>query len=249
MHNIEINGKPILLPSHRGELSRRQLLPYLQTVFSGLSRDEMIGFFLHAICRGEKNKAIHDLNDVQYLQVAALLDWVVEPWPPEFFPQRISVGLRTYHAPKKQLMACPLMQYVLADGYFSQLEKKTESLPYLVAALYLPSPQIGKPYSTLTFDKRATAIADHVGSLVQLSVMLSFAAVKSWLIEKYELVFSGGANGSNQGTNPWADTIFSIAETGVFGGVEQVKQVPVNEIFAFLEKKERERLHHAAQSR
>lgn len=255
MHSIQIDHIKFTLPAKREELEKPQLVHYLAAVFSDLPLEEKADFFLHRIMDKQQSRAVGRLNDVQFLQVRELLLWVGDDWSPAPFPEKIQIGLSVYHGPAHFMESSSFAEFVFADAYFQLAVTDAEYIPHLMACLYRrrdKRKKRGDLREAFDGDKLAESaeLFKKTGFFTKLSVLMFFTAVKRTLVERYEVLFSGGnSDAEGDAVGSWQNTMLSVAERGTFGNLEMVKSANFHEVLLYLEKNTKEAMAAKAKNK
>jgi hypothetical protein len=236
MHLIEIGKFKFKLPAGLRDLKLVDWVFWLYTDFQEdlealEKRQQFFDYWVSAFSRKMKN-AIDQLTEVQLWQVLECLAWLHELKPTAFAP-KYRFGMHTYYA--VDIEKITLIEFVMAEKVFQEINQKPEKLPELISILYRPK---GEKFD---WDKCLTRVR-HFSTFdktFQISVLYWFLAVKRQIRNDYEELFEGTEKGDGLG---WAGTILSVAESHVFGNLEQTKESNFHEVLLFLVKKHREAL-------
>lgn len=261
MHSIEIltpdGVSRFKLPTALHELNPKQLSGFLATVFVPSENDRELRERVLLAMVGNKHKKQFDaLSEVQFLALLDLLKWVpaqlekAEPIPTEF-----TIDGVVYQGPQPEGSSSVLVEFVFADAYFELVPDDPEKVCHLAACLYRPTlKKKGKDkrdkFDTDDLDERAAIFAEKMPIEYKVSTVYFMRAWKEHMHAQYKQLFENIVEDDGQGSSfDWNNAMLNIAESGVFGTLEEVKYANVHEIFMFLVKKEIDYLRALATNR
>lgn len=248
MHQIAVNSINFSLPSSFPELHPKQLRGFLATVFSAAPELEKRVQLVHLLAPAKAQASLRKLNDVQFAQLASVLRWATGDLPAEAVPAKFRHKGVEYHGPRPNMETSVLAEFLFADTYLLALKDQPEMLPHLLACLWRPADEqkslgdVRQKFDTDELQKNAEALADAPEG-IQLAAVAYQVATKRVMASTYPKIFAHVVSGEGdevQSSGEWANVMLSIAETGTFGKMEEVKYTNLHEIFLFLEKKQRE---------
>jgi hypothetical protein len=254
MHQVKIGRKKISMPEGIEDLSGRLLVAFANVALlpdvAFHRQPEKAGFFrqLAFLQLGFIKYRSHfeRLTDFQLVQIVQLLKWVNDPLPAKPLFSTLKIGKATCIAPAASLQNSTLLEYAIADGSFSLLSEKPELLHKLIAVLYRPEdrnrPDGRVKLSTALLDENTKA-AERLPAYQKQAVLRFYIASKlaiHGLYDCWETTISDEDEPTGQGGVNWGELMLSIAESGVFGNLEQVKEANVHEVFMYLQKSKRQ---------
>ena len=234
MHTIEADRAKFKLPASKFDLKLPDWVFWLYISFQeeleGIEkRQAFFEYWISDFSRKMKAK-IAQFTEVQMWQILECLAWL-ESLEPQAFAPKIRFGRQ--NITPIDFRKASIIEFVMADKVFGEIANQADKLPELVAILYRPA---GEKFD---YDKCLSRVR-HLSKLdktFQMSVLYWFLGFKKQLRNDYEELFEGTDEGDGLG---WAGTLLGIAESHVFGNLEQVKETNMHEVFLFLVKKHRE---------
>lgn len=251
MHKIEINRVNFQLPSSFSEIDLKQLGGFLSTVFSNMSELEKRVHLVYALAPLKAHAVLKKLNEVQFAQVAALLNWVMDDLPVVANPHSFQISGELFIGPQENMATSVMAEFLFADNYLMQAKKDPEKIYWLTAVLYRPENKRKRKgdrrqkLDTDVLEEHAQAMKK-LPAGVPLAAMAYMIAAKKMMAATYPKVFQTSYSEESEEVDPttvgnaWVNAMLSIAENGVFGTMEKVKYTNVHEVLLYLEKKERE---------
>ena len=243
MHLIEIGKLKFKLPAGLRDLKLTDWVFWLYVDFQEEledleKRQRFFDYWTSGFSRKMK-QAIESLNRLQMWQVLECLQWFHKLEPIAFAPKQ-RFGLQNYYA--RNIDKMTLIEFVFADRAFEQIKEKPEKLPELCSILYRPK---GEKFD---YDHCLTRVRQFskISKTLQISVLYWFLQIKRQIKTDYEELFEG--NGKDDGLG-WAGTIMTLAETHIFGTLEETKFANLKEVLLFLVKKHRENERQKAELR
>lgn len=234
MHTIQVDRAKFKLPAGLRDLKLPHWIFWLYLDFQEDLEpiEKRQSFFEHWIENfSRKMKAkVAQLSEVQLWQVLDCLTWLHELEPLAFAP-KCRFGRQIYEA--IDFKKASIVEFVMADKVFGEIAEKPEKLPELIAILYRPA---GEKFDSEKSLARVKLFSKLDKSL-QMSVLYWFLGIKRQIRKDYEELFEGASEGDGLG---WAGTLLGIAETHVFGNLEETKYANMHEVFLYLVKKHRE---------
>lgn len=252
MHTVMIGRKKITVPEGVYELSGQLLTAFAHVALLPASafhhQPEKAGFYrqLAFLQLGywSHRKHFERLTDFQFVQVVQLLKWVNDPLPAEPLFPKLKIGKGWCSSPAGNMANSTLMEYAIADGCFSLLSDRPELLNKLIAVLYRPADESradGREKLNTKALQARTKQAEALPAHQKQAVLRFYITAKRNMLDRYDCweTPSEDKETSGGGVN-WGELMISIAESGVFGNLEQVKEANVHEVFLYLQKTKRQ---------
>ncbi|WP_020531418.1 hypothetical protein [Flexithrix dorotheae] len=234
MHNIKIGHFQFQLPGSYEDLTDQMCLHLIEC--HAETRDEDIKTLFLIKTVGKRVYLLNRLNEVQLAQIITLLDWMrVDNLPALPLVKSIKVNNQIYHSPKSSMKLMSGIEYSMLDMYYNQLQEKPEKLDDLCAVYFRELD--GEKRCKLEEEgiEKRKELFKNLDPRQKLSALLYMTANKNLLAKKYKPIFQGGSGGKDP--LGWAGTFIAIAETGIIGDLEKVKETPITEICLILVKK------------
>ena len=185
------------------------------------------------------------LNDVQFIELLGCLAWC-EDLPREIVLLTFEHKGVKYVAPQVNMVGAALIEYIFADAYINNIEHKgmAENLFFTLMRPIDPSIQAGDRREKFDADVcQARAESIKVEEWRLIDMLLFFVMVKKHVATRYATIFPKAPNGKGKAVDPvqaWQSTLFSLADGGAFGTIEQVKFASLYEVLNYLEHKQAE---------
>lgn len=247
MHKITHNQKIISIPEKWEELSAKGLCKIAPFYLSGhISKAKML-LIEHHFPKKQLKSIRNEFEFLEDIAIPVGLDkirWLKEN-SLHFLDSTESALNKQIFRYYKGLVGCKdslddvsLIRYIEAQKYFREFskEKRGEALDKFIACLFLPK---GKKKEDFDQD------LPHLPKIAKLDTNFKLANIIFWVScqkeiqEYYPYCFPDEEEKKESGD--WADTLFYLAETRIFGDLEKVgNETTVHNAFAFLNKKNKE---------
>jgi|GEM_PF-5257783 len=240
MHEIKLDTHRFNIPASFDELDTKQIKVYINLFLQYSDNPlDMKSLFLVSLA-GSKAFLLNRLNEVQLAQLLVLLDWItVEKLPEYCFFREFKHKGQQYLAPLESFRGFIGFEFALANGFMNAMKEDEDKLDSLCAVIFREAGKENK-----WGDKRVklkekgikerTVLFKDLDYRIKASALLYMSANLDRLRKKYKTIFNNEGGNDQLG---WAGTFIAIAETGIVGNLDKVKETPISEICLILTKK------------
>lgn len=246
MTSIELGRHKFEIPASIAEVPTASMDSVLAVVFEG-EGDKRVDA-LYCLTPKKARRDLGKLNEVQLVQLLELLDWINEPIPTTPMLPEVVVGKVTYLSPQALMSSSVFAEVMFADVYFNALSSDPSQLTKLAACLYRPAdPAKELGDRRIKFD--SDRLEEDAANLARLSyeklssIVAFYSACKRQMMQLYEEAFdtppenSEGEFTTQPVSNPlerWVDMLMMVADSNVFGNIEEVKYANMHEVLMYL---------------
>lgn len=250
MHTVRLNNVKFSLPENYNELTAWQVPLLLRCKYllpEQTPPEHRQYVFLASVVPSAALMLIRRLDAYQLSLLLPLVGWITDPLPPvpliKVFEHK---GVR-YLSPDAMMRNSVIAEYANCDRLLSEHENNPDYIEKITAYLYRPEdPKRAKEQDRReVMNTSATHVsAEQFATLpehIKLGAVFFFLAVKEYIARQYAVAFE--PDGENPLPPSWAMSMMSVAESGVFGTLNDVKYTNMHEYFTLLVKKKLEARH------